>query len=104
MMVNREEAKLDTIIKFSLCCLVNSDSSVSTVIPMIPFMGVLRPISLVSHCLCTSELYHSPDLVRHVCQKFGFTPVGGFGLLPCVGVFLDTFSKIVHHLIDFRLE
>jgi hypothetical protein len=45
MMVNKDEAKLETIIKFSLCCLVNSDSSVKTVIPIIPFIGVL----LVSH-------------------------------------------------------
>lgn len=47
MMVSSEEAKLDTIIKFSLCCLVNSDSSVRTVIPMIPFIGVLNTISFV---------------------------------------------------------
>ena len=45
IIVNRDDAKLETIIRFSLCCLVNSDSSVRTVIPMIPFMGVLQRIS-----------------------------------------------------------
>ena len=45
MIVNRDEARLETIIRFSLCCLVNSDSSVRTVIPMIPFMGVLAHVS-----------------------------------------------------------
>lgn len=41
MIVNNAPPKLDTIIRFSLCCRVNSDSSVKTVIPMIPFIGVL---------------------------------------------------------------
>jgi hypothetical protein len=41
MIVNKDEAKLETIIKFSRCCLVNSDSKVKTVIPIIPFIGVL---------------------------------------------------------------
>ena len=44
-MVNKDDAKLETIIKFSRCCRVSSDSSVNTVIPMIPFMGVLPSAS-----------------------------------------------------------
>ena len=40
MMVNSELASVETIIKFSLCCRVSSLSSVSIVIPMIPFIGV----------------------------------------------------------------
>lgn len=47
MIVSRDEAKLETIIRFSLCCLVNSDSRVRTVIPIIPFMGVLQRISYI---------------------------------------------------------
>ena len=41
IMVNSDDAKLETIMRFSRCCLVSSDSSVKTVIPMIPFIGVL---------------------------------------------------------------
>jgi hypothetical protein len=48
MMVNSELAKLETIIKFSRCCRVNSDSRVRTVIPMIPFIGVLLLVSGVA--------------------------------------------------------
>jgi len=54
MMVSREEAKLETIIRFSRCCRVSSDSSVRTVIPMIPFIGVLHvSIRLGSGALIT---------------------------------------------------
>jgi len=42
--------------------------------------------------------------VRHVGQKFTLTPVCRFGLLPGTGVLLDRLSKIVHHLIDLRLQ
>ena len=84
MMVNSEVAKLDTIIKFSRCCRVNSDSRVKSVIPMIPFIGVLISAQLVS---C-----RSPNLVRHVGQEFTLTSVRQLGLLPRLGVLLDRFT------------
>ena len=42
MISNRERAKLWTKSKFSRCDLLRSESNVSSVIPMIPFIGVLR--------------------------------------------------------------
>lgn len=41
MIRSSELARVETIIRFSLCALVNSDSRVTPVIPMIPFIGVL---------------------------------------------------------------
>jgi hypothetical protein len=71
IIVNRELAKLDTIIRFSLCCLVNSLSSVKTVIPMIPFMGVRISCDmlarnsdldrLASSAVCLADVFFSMD-------------------------------------------
>ena len=44
MMSNNERAKLWTKSKFSLCDRFKSLSSVNSVIPIIPFIGVLHPI------------------------------------------------------------
>lgn len=69
MMVKSEEARLETIIKFSLCCLVNSDSSVRTVMPMIPFMGVLHVASASYGLLLhASTLRPRTDLIS--CDMF----------------------------------
>jgi hypothetical protein len=75
MIVNSDDAKLETIIKFSRWALVNSDSRVNTVIPIIPFIGVLLISSHHSH-------HDIPDLVRHIGEEFRFTPICHFRLLP----------------------
>lgn len=73
-MVSKDEARLETIIKFSRCCLVNSDSNVNTVIPMIPFIGVriscdmlaknsLLLLFALSAC-CRAEVFFSIDSRR----------------------------------------
>lgn len=84
MIVSNDEAKLETIIKFSRCALVNSDSRVNTVIPMIPFIGVL----LISPYHTGDDI---PDLVRHIGEEFRFTPVCHFRLLPRDRVLFNAF-------------
>ena len=42
--------------------------------------------------------------MRHVGQEFTLTPVSSFGLLPGACVLFDRLSKVVHHLVDLRLE
>lgn len=42
--------------------------------------------------------------MRHVCQELGLRSVGRLGLLSSARVLLDTFSEVVHHLVDLGLE
>ena len=58
MMSNSERAKLWTKSKFSRCDRFKSLSRVSSVIPMIPFMGVLSETSAAQSCPTYSNGTH----------------------------------------------
>lgn len=100
---NKDRAKLWTKTKLSRCDLFRSLSNVNSVIPMIPFIGVLQ-CGAHEQSRGAQQRRCVPDLVRHVSQELGFTPVGQFGGFPGSGVLLDTISQVEDHLVDLRLQ
>jgi hypothetical protein len=130
MIVSSELASVDTIIKFSRCCLVSSLSSVRIVIPIcaetgvtqmqptyaggdgrkekrtMPFIGVRISSAKKGRPVRFNEQRRERKGARttHVCKELGFRPIGKFCRDTGGVVALDALPQLRDHGVDLESD